>query len=192
MVYSHFCIFRKRWVKMCVAFEVRAALWNIFVAPPAQLISFDIMLCYSEQQTHSVRSVWRYSLSLAVKVQTGDIHRIMSNLLLFVSPLAGVRVLSAFPGKPGLPALHGQTLRWPEVCLAGNPPPFLSWKDAVCEIQHASKPLYINKLNSSLNHCRTWLYSYTHKILTWFFSFCFTFLMFNMLLTSYKLNMLQW
>lgn len=30
-----------------------------------------------------------------------------SDYFLFVSLLAGVRVLSAFPGEPGLPALHG-------------------------------------------------------------------------------------
>lgn len=54
-----------------------------------------------------------------------------SNCLLFVPPLAGVRVLSAFPGEPGLPALHGQALRRPEVCPAGNPLSILT----VCQIQ---------------------------------------------------------
>lgn len=70
---------------------------------------------------------WMPHYPLKIKTQT---RQMLCNVVVFVPLSAGVWVLSAFPGEPGLPALHGQTLRGPEVCLAGNPFLFVFWKDA--------------------------------------------------------------
>lgn len=99
-VQSLYSIFRKRWVKMRVW---RVCLWK-------NSLTF---------------SMPHYPLK--IKTQT---RQMLCNVVVFVPFSAGVWVLSAFPGEPGLPALHGQTLRGPEVCLAGNPFLFVSWKDA--------------------------------------------------------------
>lgn len=73
----------------------------------------------------SPKDLWLISsITLVQELETKNTHSMTSTLLLSVPLLAGVRVLSAFPGEPGLPALHGQALCRPEVCSAGNSLPF--------------------------------------------------------------------
>lgn len=52
--------------------------------------------------------------------QAPAVIRSVSQLLFAVCSSACVRVLSAFPGEPRLPALHGQALHRPKVCPSGK------------------------------------------------------------------------